>query len=221
MPVLKIFLTVFLTVTCSYGFDFVKSWIQIKDHMVIKQKYDFSCGASSVATVLTYFFNDKTSEEEVIKFVLGKKRLYYKKIKDLEEEDFYLTMKDLIDYLKHNGYQAQAVAVNLDHLYHLKYPAIIYMIFRGQEHFSVFKSIDSRYVYLADPSLGNVSIPIERFKNYFYTRKGKKLKGKIILIYREKDINPEFRAVKHIKLDRLLKKIPVEDILTSKPLVVR
>ncbi|NPA51768.1 MAG: hypothetical protein GXO22_02615 [Aquificae bacterium] len=210
-----------LFISVAYGFDFAKSWTQIKDKMVIKQKYDFSCGASSLATVLTYFFEDKTTEEDIIKFVLGKKRLYYKKLRDLEEEDFYLSMKDLIDYLRHNSYKAKAVAVNIEHLYHLKYPAIIYMVFRGQEHFSVFKGIDKRYVYLADPSLGNVAIPLNRFKTYFYTRKHKKLKGKMIILYKDSSTNVEFMKIKHITLDKDLKKIPIEDILNAKPHIVR
>jgi len=80
-----------LLVSMSYSFDFSKSWIEIKDKDVIKQKYDFSCGAASIATVLTYFYKDMLSEEDIIKFMFGKKRLYYKKIKDLEEKDLYLS----------------------------------------------------------------------------------------------------------------------------------
>ncbi len=213
----KTVLSILLFISFSYSFDFAKSWIEIKDKQVVKQKYDFSCGASSLATILTYFFNDKTSEEQIIKFVIGKRRLYYKKIKDLKKEDFYLTMKDLIDYLKHNGYKATAVALNINHLYYLKYPVVIYMVFRGQEHFSVFKGIDSKYVYLADPSLGNVSIPIERFKKYFYTRKNKKLKGKAILIYKNTTTNYSFLKINHLTLDEIFKKLDIKDILNSKP----
>ncbi len=183
----------------------------------MKQKYDFSCGAASLATVLTYFYNDRTTEEEIIRFVLGKKRLYYKKIKDLKKEDFYLTLKDLVDYLKHNGYKPLPVALKLEDLKYLKYPAIVFVMFRGQEHFSVFKGIDDRYVYLADPSLGNIVVPIDRFKEMFYTRNDKNYPGKILIVYKNtKDVNPKFLSTEHLELDKTFKKMDIIDIFTSK-----
>ncbi len=208
-----------LLVSMSYSFDFSKSWTEIKDKDVIKQKYDFSCGAASVATVLTYFYKDVLSEEDVIKFMFGKKRLYYKKIKDLEEEDLYLSFKDIVDFLKHRGYKPVPIAVSIEELRYLKYPAIVYLKIRGFDHFSVFKGIDNEFVYLADPKFGNAVFPIERFKNYFYTRKNRRFPGKIIVVFSKKNFNPDFLKVERIKVDKVIKKVDINSHLISKPII--
>ena len=39
----------------------VKSWKQIRDHNVVKQDLDFSCGAASIATLLNGYYNQKVT----------------------------------------------------------------------------------------------------------------------------------------------------------------
>ncbi len=217
MIVLVFALLIFSSV---YPLDLGESWIEIKDKNVVKQKYDFSCGAASVATVLTFFYGDKVEEEDVIKFVLGKKKLYYKKIKDLKGEDFYITFKDIVDFLKHRGYKPVPLAVSIDHLKYLKYPAILYLKIRGSEHFSVFKGIDRKFIYLADPEFGNTAIPVVRFKNMFYTRKNKRLPGKLIVVFSKKSFNPDFMRTQRIDIDEVIKKVDVNSHINVKTLPV-
>ena len=35
-----------------------QSWRERRDHNVIKQRYDYSCGAAALATLLRYYFED-------------------------------------------------------------------------------------------------------------------------------------------------------------------
>ena len=53
---------------------------------------------------------------------------------------------------------------------------------RKNKHFTVFKGIDERYVYLADPSFGNSKIKISKFKEMFYQRDDLKHPGKLLAI---------------------------------------
>ena len=52
------------TLWCIVSFNasgFVKakaSWVSFRDSNIIKQGFDFSCGAASLATILTFFYNE-------------------------------------------------------------------------------------------------------------------------------------------------------------------
>lgn len=51
---------------------------------------------------------------------------------------------------------------------------IVYIVVREIEHFSVLKGIDSQFVYLADPSFGNIKMSRAKFKEAFYPKLRKK-----------------------------------------------
>ncbi|GAA6152204.1 hypothetical protein NBRC116587_16230 [Pseudoteredinibacter isoporae] len=42
------------------------NWKSIRDNNIVKQSTDYSCGSSSVATILKYFYLTDTSEREVL-----------------------------------------------------------------------------------------------------------------------------------------------------------
>jgi len=172
----------------------VKSYIEFKNEGMIRQEFDYSCGSSSLATIFKFFFNEKISEKEVLDWVLDKKGLIdknckdnkkekckIKKLEELEEEDFKLSFFDLAEFVKEKGYKAVALALNLDELRKLKVPAIAFVKIRRNEHFTVYKGMDKKFVYLADPSFGNIKVRIGKFKKMFYTRNGPKYRGKILV----------------------------------------
>ena len=49
----------------------IQSWKEQKDAGVVKQDLDYSCGASSLATILTYFYQNPTSERQILGRVLN------------------------------------------------------------------------------------------------------------------------------------------------------
>jgi hypothetical protein len=166
----------------------IKSWIEIRDNQLIKQKYDYSCGSSALSTILKYYYNEDITEEEVLNFILKNvfKNKNYKKVKR-NKLNLYLTFEDLKNYAEYKGYQAVGLALPIESLKKLKVPAIVYIKIKSFEHFSVFKGIDDKYVYLGDPSLGNIKIRIEKFKSIFYTRKDAKYPGKVLVILPKKN----------------------------------
>ena len=43
----------------------------IRDRYVVKQQFDYSCGAAALATLLTHHFGDATSEQDVLKILMA------------------------------------------------------------------------------------------------------------------------------------------------------
>src|SRR5574342_503698 len=50
----------------------VRSFVDLRDQGVVKQTLDYSCGAASFATLLTYGLNDPITELEVLEQVLAR-----------------------------------------------------------------------------------------------------------------------------------------------------
>ncbi|MBO6566224.1 MAG: hypothetical protein JJ956_15835 [Pseudomonadales bacterium] len=119
------------------------SWKAIRDTNVVKQQFDFSCGAASLATILTHFFNHPVTELEILEL--------------LEVRDNAASFSDLKNVAElHFGIKAIGLVVNFDSLLKLKVPAIAHLVIGGIEHFSVIRGIDSEgNVWLADPAFGN------------------------------------------------------------------
>lgn len=163
----------------------VDSWMEIQYRQVVKQQYDFSCGAASMATLLRYFYNEPVTEKSVVRFLL--EALGLKKEKTLEKDDFAFSFTHLKAYANKHGYKAVGLALPIESLRKLQVPAILYLEIRGFQHFVVFKGIDKNRVYLADPSFGNRSMRIGQFKEAFYTSDDLKYPGKaLVLIPRDK-----------------------------------
>lgn len=158
----------------------VTSWTEMRFEGVVEQSYDFSCGAASVATILTYFYNDQKKERAIVKFLLEK--IGVEKEKKGNREDLALSFKDLKKYAQSQGYKAVGLALPMDSLRKLQVPVMLYLKTSDYDHFVVFRGMDDQYVYLADPSFGNRSLRIARFKDMFYTSADSKYPGKALVL---------------------------------------
>jgi predicted double-glycine peptidase len=49
----------------------VKSWKSIRDSRVVKQDLDYSCGAASIATLLSEYYQRPTSEKEILDLLVA------------------------------------------------------------------------------------------------------------------------------------------------------
>ena len=146
--------------------EHLKSWQEIRDYGVIKQQLDYSCGAASLATLLSLQPNlendlksNSYSETQILKLI---------KRKDAS------SFLDLKRVAKKFGYKAIGYKVNFDHLLALKVPVIVYLEHLNNPHFSVLKSLDTTFVSLADPAWGNLKLTHAQFlkkwtKNKFKT----------------------------------------------------
>src|SRR5262245_8213021 len=48
----------------------LRSFKALRDSHVVRQAYDYSCGAAALATLLTYGIEDTVTEQEILQFVL-------------------------------------------------------------------------------------------------------------------------------------------------------
>lgn len=159
-----------------------KSWSEMRNERVVRQQFDFSCGAASLATVLKYFYNINVAENEIVATVLKSKGVGDKTKTDYTLKDFALSFADLAGYVQTKGFKGVGVAMDLDALRQLRVPVIIYIKIRSFEHFTVFKGINGDFVYLSDPSFGNMKVKIERFKEMFYQRDDLHYPGRVLAI---------------------------------------
>jgi len=148
----------------------IKSWIEFKNINLTRQKYDYSCGSASLSTILKYYYDLDIGEKDILDEILKSKGYDISKKDKLEDGDTSLSFLDLADYIKDKGLKAIGLALDLESLSKLKAPVILFVKIRKSEHFTIYKNMDKNYVYLADPSFGNIKVKISKFKEMFYQR---------------------------------------------------
>ena len=141
-------------------YEHVWSYKELAQRQIVMQQQDFSCGAAVLATVIRYYWGDKATEEQFLA-MLPKLKLTEVELKDRIENG--LTLTDLRDLANLAGYQATMGKVKLDELRQSKVPVIVGVKVNEHDHFVVFRGLDNRFVYLADPIRGNVRTTIPMF----------------------------------------------------------
>lgn len=165
----------------------IKSWIEFRNADLVRQQYDYSCGSASLATILKYYYGDSDiTERGIIDEILKSKGYGLDENEVLKEGDNIISFSDLSNYAQDKGFKAVGLAVDFDTLSKVKIPVIIFVSVRGIDHFSVYKGMDEEYIYLADPSFGNIKIKIHQFKKMFFQREDPKYPGKILAILPQK-----------------------------------
>lgn len=123
---------------------------------IVRQETDYSCGASSLATILRYGYHLDADETTVIEGMLG--------IADadlVEQRGFSLL--DIKRYVESIGMRGRGYRISEDRLRSLRVPGLVLMDVRGFRHFVVLKQVVGEYAEIADPILGNRSVPIAEF----------------------------------------------------------
>lgn len=128
----------------------VKSVKEKKFDSMVRQTRDFSCGAAALATLMTHYFGQYTSEEEVLDAVFvnsdeeTKRRIKLKGV----------SLLDLKNYAETKGLVGTGYRMKPEDLKTLDRPAIVMIKFRDYSHFVVIKGVSKGKVYLADPAKG-------------------------------------------------------------------
>lgn len=146
----------------------IQSYKDKKDTGVVKQDLDYSCGASSLATIVTYFYQKPTSESQILD--------------DMALSDVMASFSDLATVSQKYGFVAKGITTNYDTLSKLKIPAIVYLNHKRSDHFSVVRAIDNDRVYLADSSWGNRVLSKKQFEQMWHTNNDPNLQGRVLLI---------------------------------------
>jgi uncharacterized protein len=135
------------------------SWKELRDRNVVIQRFDYSCGAGALATLMRYYFGDPVEEEEILLSILG--RMTEEEVRDREKNG--LSLLDLKRCAEQRGYQAAGVKLNYASLPRLKGPVLIHLEREDYKHFAVLKGARGDRIYLADPSRGNIRMSVDRF----------------------------------------------------------
>jgi predicted double-glycine peptidase len=167
----------------------VRSLRALRDAGVVKQRYDYSCGSASLATLLTYGLNDPVDENALLRAIL--EPLSLDELKALQKKG--LSLFDLQKLAQERGHKAQGFRVHQSQLAKLSRPVIVFIKPHGYEHFAVLKGLRGDRAYLADPSLGNVRMPIYRFLDMWADASGH---GVIFAVERAAGDWPEQYALK-------------------------
>lgn len=125
---------------------------------IVHQAYDYSCGSAALTTVLNGYLGRQFSERQVMDGLLK----FGETEKIVQRRGFsLLDMKRLTTALGHpsGGYKGK-----FDDLKKLDHPAIVPIHYGGFKHFVVVKKYKEGRIFVADPALGNISFPEERFK---------------------------------------------------------
>jgi predicted double-glycine peptidase len=131
----------------------------LRDAGVVKQRHDYSCGSASLATLLTYGLNDPVDENVLLRALL--EPLSKDELIALQKKG--LSLLDMQQLAQQRGHKAQGFRVHQSQLAKLSRPVIVFIKPHGYEHFAVLKGVQGGRAYLADPSLGNVRMPLYRF----------------------------------------------------------
>lgn len=125
----------------------VKSVKESRFETVIKQRYDFSCGAAAVATLLTFYYDRPTTEQDAFlaMYEAGDKN-------QIKTAGFSLF--DMKRYLESKSLRADGFKIGLDKLATASIPAITIIETNGFRHFIIVKGITDKEVLVGDPALG-------------------------------------------------------------------
>lgn len=143
------------------------TWKDMKDDKVTKQDVDYSCGASSLSTILTYFYQNPKTESEILN--------------DMALDDVMASFLDLAKVSEKYGYTARGMTMDHETLAKIKIPAIVYVNHKRSDHFSVVRAIDEQNVYLSDSSWGNRILTKKQFEKIWLTTNDN-MSGKVLLI---------------------------------------
>jgi predicted double-glycine peptidase len=141
----------------------VSSWKELKEQNVIMQHYDYSCGVASMATLMKYYFNDDTTEAELINHI----RSMFSEEEYARIENNGLSFLEMEIISRSRGYQSASVRLEVPALLELSGPVIVYLNGKSYRHFAVLRGIREDRVYMADPSSGNVRLSIDEFLRYW------------------------------------------------------
>jgi len=135
----------------------VDSFQEKKYKATFAQQYDFSCGSAALATLLTYNYNIRVTEQDVFKNMIenGDKKV-------ISESGFSLL--DLKNFLTRHGLESNGYRAPLSKLAQVGVPAIVLVNVRGYSHFVVLEGIHGGWVLLSDPANGMRSEAIGEFE---------------------------------------------------------
>lgn len=132
----------------------------IRNDGVVRQKWDISCGAAALSTLLTYQFKDTTPETDIVVWMM------HRTSPALVRARHGFSLLDMKHFAEARGYTAEGYSdMSMDELANQKGAVITPIRLKGFDHFVVVKGVIDGRVFLADPGFGNVSMKTDKFQH--------------------------------------------------------
>ena len=140
----------------------VKTLLELRHQNVVVQKYDLSCGAAALATLLNFQFGDPVTEQVINRGMIRRKE--YIENPELVRVRQGFSLLDMKQFVDGRGYEGIGYGqLEMDDL--LKFaPLIVPVSPVGYNHFVVFRGMAGDEVLLADPAYGNRTMSREKFE---------------------------------------------------------
>jgi hypothetical protein len=130
----------------------------MREQGMVMQKWENSCAAASVATVLTYGFRDPVSEAYV-----AEKMLEQTDAKKVKAQGGF-SLLDLKNFVESRGYVGRAYkSLAFDDLKVFHAP-IVPISTKGYNHYVVYNGSVGKTVHLSDPAFGHRTMTISEFE---------------------------------------------------------
>lgn len=114
---------------------------------IYKQQYDFSCGSATLASLLSFHYDDVVNEYDVFQDMF--KHGDQDKIR---QQGFSLL--DMKLFLERRGYKSNGFEINLTQLAKAEIPAITIINNKGYLHFVIIKASNDTEILVGDPAIG-------------------------------------------------------------------
>ncbi|HEX2531212.1 MAG TPA: C39 family peptidase [Burkholderiaceae bacterium] len=135
----------------------VRSLLEMRQENLVIQRWDISCGAAALATVLTYDLGYPVSEAQVAKGMLRQTDPMRVKYRG------GFSLLDMKRYAAQIGFDSDGyTGMSLENLAS-RLPMIVPTRLSGYDHFVIVRKITEQHVYIADPAFGNYRISHSRF----------------------------------------------------------
>lgn len=138
----------------------IRTMKDIRGEGVVRQKWDMSCGAAALSTLLTYEFKDNTPETAIVVWILHR----VDPVRVRARGGFSLL--DLKRFAQARGYTAEGyTGMSMEELAGEKMSVIVPIRVKGFDHFVVVRGIAEGRVDIADPGFGNMTMRVDRFQS--------------------------------------------------------
>jgi hypothetical protein len=137
----------------------ILSMKEIRNEGVVRQRWDISCGAAALSTLLTYDFKDNTPETDIVVWMLH--RTSPARVRARRG----FSLLDMKRFAQARGYTAEGFSdMSMAELAAETSAVIVPIRLKGFDHFVVVKGVAAGRVFLADPGFGNTTMPVDRFQ---------------------------------------------------------
>ena len=137
----------------------MRSLLEDRQQYVIIQKWDTSCGAAALATLLTYHLGYPISEEETAKGMMRQTDPLKVKVRG------GFSLLDMKRFASEIGLPSDGYSdMTIEQLAEMA-PMIVPIRVRGYDHFVVVKGVADERVSITDPGFGNYELPQATFES--------------------------------------------------------